>query len=53
MEVTLNQGELKANMSGYVFTDSLDDKQTYMGSYTVYKGNSGSEVLETGSLDPA
>ena len=51
--VTLNRGELKADMSGYVFTDRLDDKQTYMGSYTVYRGGSGSEVLETGSLDPA
>lgn len=49
--VTLNRGELKADMSGYVFTDTLDGKQTYMGSYTVYKGDSGSEVLETGSLD--
>ena len=49
--VKLNQGELKADMSGYVFTDRLDSKQTYMGSYTVYKGDSGSEVLETGSLD--
>ena len=51
--VTLNRGELKADMSGYVFTDTLDDKQTYTGSYTVYKGGSGSEVLATGSLDPA
>ena len=30
--VTLNQGELKADMSGYVFTDNLDDKQTYTGA---------------------
>ena len=51
--VTLNRGELKADMSGYVFTDALDDKQTYTGSYTVYKGGSGSEVLTTGALDPA
>ena len=51
--VTLNRGELKADMSGYVFTDTLDDKQAYTGSYTVYKGNSGSEVLATGPLDPA
>lgn len=51
--VTLNRGELKADMSGYVFTDTLDGKQTYMGSYTVYKGDSGSEVLATGALDPA
>ena len=51
--VTLNRGELKADMSGYVFTDTLDGKQTYTGSYTVYKGGSGSEVLVTGALDPA
>ena len=49
--VTLNQGELKADMSGYVFTDTLDDKQTYAGNYTVYKGSSGSTVLVTGELD--
>ena len=49
--VTLNQGELKADMSGYKFTDTLDAKQTYMGSYTVYKGSSGSRVLATGVLD--
>lgn len=51
--VTLNQGELKADMGGYVFTDTLDGKQTYTGSYTVYKGGSGSEVLTSGDLDPA
>ncbi len=49
--VTLNQGELKADMSGYKFTDTLDGKQTYTGSYTVYKGSSGSEVFATGALD--
>ena len=52
--VTLNRGELKADMSGYVFTDTLDSKQTYStGSYTVYKGSSGSEVLKTDTFDPA
>ena len=51
--VTLNQGELKADMSGYVFTDTLDGKQTYTGNYTVYKGGSGSEVLATGELGPS
>ena len=51
--VTLNRGELKADMSGYVFTDALDDKQTYAGSYTIYKGGSGSEVFATGELDPS
>ena len=41
--VTLNQGELKTDMSGYVFTDKLDNKQMYTGSYTVYKGTSESD----------
>ena len=49
--VTLNRGELKADMSGYVFTDTLEGKQAYTGNYTVYKGSSGSEVLATGGLD--
>ena len=49
--VALNRGELKADMSGYVFTDTLDGKQSFMGSYTVYKGGSGSEVFATGELD--
>lgn len=51
--VTLNRGELKADMSGYVFTDTLEGKQTYTGNYTVYKGSSGTEVLATGGLDPS
>ena len=51
--VTLNRGELKADMSGYVFTDTLEGKQTYTGNYTVYKGISGTEVLATGGLDPS
>lgn len=51
--VTLNRGELKADMRGYVFTDKLDNKQTYTGNCTVYKGSSGSEVLKTVPLDSA
>lgn len=53
--VRLNQGKFKADMSGYVFTDYLDGKQTYTGNYfTVYKGDSeASEVeIEKGNLDP-
>lgn len=53
--VTLNQGELKADMSGYVFTDYLDGKQTYTGNYfTVYKGDSEASgvEIEKGNLDP-
>ena len=52
--VKLNQGELKADMSGYKFTDKLDNKQTYLGSYyTVYKGTSESDgvKIDEGALD--
>lgn len=38
--VKLNQGKLKVDMSGYMFTDNLDGKQTYTGNFTVYKGDS-------------
>ena len=38
--VKLNQGKLKADMIGYMFTDNLDGKQTYTGNFTVYKGDS-------------
>lgn len=48
--VKLNQGELKVNMSGYVFTDKLDNKQTYKGSYAVYKGDSSS-ALYAGKIE--
>lgn len=48
--VKLNQGELKADMSGYVFTDTLDNKQIYTGNYAVYKGDSSS-VLYTGAIE--
>lgn len=53
--VGLNQGKLKADMSGYVFTDYLDGKQTYTGNYfTVYKGDSEASgvEIEKGNLDP-
>lgn len=46
--VKLNQGQLKADMRGYVFTDKLDNKQTYTGSYTVYKGTSESDGAKIG-----
>lgn len=53
--VVLNKGKLKADMSGYVFTDELDGKQTYTGNYfTVYKGDSEASGVEIGKgdLDP-
>ena len=47
--VRLNQGKLKVDMSGYVFTDYLDGKQTYTGNYfTVYKGESEASGVEIG-----
>lgn len=48
--VTLNQGDIKANMNGYIFTDTLKNNQTYKGSFTVYKGASGSTVLYEGTI---
>lgn len=36
--VTLNNGDIKTDMNGYTFTDTLDDKQTYTGNYIVYRG---------------
>lgn len=52
--VKLNQGKLKADMSGYMFTDNLDGKQTYTGNFTVYKGDSEASgvEIEKGNLDP-
>ena len=53
--VRLNQGKFKADMSGYVFTDYLDGKQTYTGNYfTVYKGDSEASgvEIEKGNLEP-
>lgn len=32
-KVVLNKGSLKADMTGYTFTDRLDGKQTYIGNY--------------------
>ena len=42
-KVVLNRGSLKADMSGYTFTDKLDGKQDYIGNYTVYKGETADE----------
>lgn len=47
-KVVLNKGSLKADMSGYTFTDKLDDKQDYIGSYTVYKGEAADENQRIG-----
>lgn len=42
-KVVLNRGSLKADMSGYAFTDKLDGKQDYIGNYKVYKGETADE----------
>ena len=51
-KVVLNGGSLKADMSGYTFTDKLDGKQDYIGSYTVYKGETADEnqKIDEGTL---
>jgi pilin isopeptide linkage protein/fimbrial isopeptide formation D2 family protein len=48
--VTLNNGDIKTDMNGYTFTDTLDKKQKYIGSYTVYKGLNKSEKVDEGDL---
>ena len=51
-KVVLNKGSLKADMSGYTFTDKLDDKQDYIGNYAVYKGETADEKqkIDEGTL---
>lgn len=49
--VTLNNGDIKVDMSGYTFTDTLDNNQTYTGEYVVHKGLRGEDRLAEGKLD--
>lgn len=49
--VTLNNGDIKADMNGYKFTDTLDENQTYTGEYVVYKGLYGEDKIGGGNLD--
>lgn len=49
--VTLNNGDIKADMNGYTFTDILDDKQTYTGNYIVYRGLYGWDEIARGNLN--
>lgn len=49
--VTLNNGDIKTDMNGYTFTDTLDDKQTYTGNYIVYRGLYGEDEIARGNLD--
>ena len=49
--VTLNNGDIKVDMSGYTFTDTLDNNHTYTGEYVVYKGLRGEDRLAEGKLD--
>ena len=48
--VTLNNGDIKTDMNSYTFTDTLDKKQKYIGSYTVYRGLNKSEKVDEGDL---
>lgn len=49
--VTLNNGDIKTDMNGYTFTDTLDDKQTYTGNYIVYRGLYGEDEIARGDLN--
>jgi len=49
--VTLNNGDIKTDMNGYTFTDTLDENQTYTGEYVVYKGLYGENKIADGNLD--
>lgn len=49
--VTLNNGDIKTDMNGYTFTDTLDDKQAYTGNYIVYRGLYGEDEIARGDLD--
>lgn len=49
--VTLNNGDIKVDMNGYTFTDTVDDKQTYTGNYIVYRGLYGEDEIARGDLD--
>lgn len=49
--VTLNNGDIKTDMNGYTFTDTLDENQTYTGEYVVYKGLRGENKIADGNLD--
>lgn len=51
-KVVLNKGSLKADMTGYTFTDRLDGKQTYIGNYAVYKGENADEAKKVGEGTP-
>ncbi|WP_236024576.1 isopeptide-forming domain-containing fimbrial protein [Bifidobacterium pluvialisilvae] len=49
--VELNTGNLKADMGGYVFKDTIKDGQHYIGSYEVIKGTDWNNPVATGTLD--
>lgn len=49
--VTLNNGDIKTDMNGYTFTDTLDENQTYTSEYVVYKGLYGENKIADGNLD--
>lgn len=49
-EVTLNSGDLKADMGGYVFTDTLKGGQHYKGTFEVVDSSNNWTVIDTGTI---
>lgn len=49
-EVTLNSGDLKADMGGYVFTDTLKGGQHYKGTFEVVDPSNNWKVIDTGTI---
>ena len=49
--VVLNSGSLKADMGGYIFTDTLDGNQRYLSDGFTVVDSKGNTVL-TGATDP-
>lgn len=49
-EVTLNSGDLKADMGGYVFTDTLKGGQHYKGTFEVVDPSDNWRVIHTGTI---
>ena len=49
-EVTLNSGNLKADMVGYVFTDTLKGGQHYKGTFEVVDPSDNWKVIDTGTI---
>lgn len=51
--VKLNTGTLKADMSGYVFTDTLDDGQKFKAGTQYTVTDAAGKTVATGDVDPS